>query len=191
MACLCGNCKLTGESLVDCRDDQTWVVIELTRQGEMRVEEGVLEGMLRKDLSVDPDYPIFIPATTYEKSGRKITIHLLEGYVFAAAGLAETTYFDLEKRSYVSQVMSSIGTHEMRVLSVITNEEIRQMRRQLRGLVSADISVGERVRIMDGLYSTLEGEVIDRELDQAIVHLEFRSLNVLASVPLVFLEILS
>lgn len=157
----------------------------------MKVEEGVLDRTLRNDLSVDDDFSIFIPATTYEKGGRRITLHLLEGYVFVATGLAETAYFKLEKRSYVSQVMSVVGAHQMRVLSVIPNTEIEGMRQQLRGMASADISVGERVRMLDGLYCSLEGEVVDTDQDHAVVQLEFRSLYVLASIPLVFLEVLS
>lgn len=165
-------------------------MIELTRQGELRVEEGVLEQVLRRDLGVDVGHPIFTPATTYEKSGRKITLHLLEGYVFVATGLSETAYFSLERRSYVSKVLSSLGAHGMRVLNVTPEKEILGMKRQLREMVSLDISVGERVRILDGLYTSLEGEVVDKENDQAIISLEFRSLRVLASIPLAFLEIL-
>jgi len=155
------------------------------------VEDRSLEKTLRRDLDVDPDFPIFVPATTYTKKGRSITLHLMQGYLFISSGLPETAYFKLERKSYVNRVMSSTDRQGMRVLRVLPNDEIAKIRKQLRELVSSDISIGEEVRVVDGVYATLEGDVIDVEGDMAVVRFEFRSLNLLTSIPLVFLESIS
>lgn len=173
---------------MDWRDDQTWVVIELTRLGEIRVEEGILDQMIRRELDVDDLFPVFIPAAVYVKNGKTITIQLLEGYVFVGSGLPETAYFKLEKKGYVNQVMSRRDKNQMRVLQVIPNSEVLEMKKKLRRLVSSDIVEGERVLVVEGRYACLEGEVIDIMDDCATVSFTFRSLAVLATMPVVFLE---
>ena len=83
---------------MDRRDALTWVAIELTRRGEARVEEGTIEEQIRQDLGVDESYPVFVPSMCYQKGGKKMTLHLMEGYVFVASGLPETKFFSLEKK---------------------------------------------------------------------------------------------
>lgn len=174
---------------MDRRDETTWIAIELSRMGEAKVEDGVLEDTLRADLGIGPDFPIFIPAITYTKGKRKFTIQLMEGYVFVATGLPETAYFDLERKPYVNQVMSSnSGPHKIRVLSTIPDKKIEELRRQFKELVSSDIEIHDKVRVIEGTYRMLEGEVLGKDGEDAFVEIELRSLRVIATVPLVFLE---
>lgn len=177
---------------MDQRDDLTWIALELTPAGEAKVEDGTLAVALRTDLGVTLDFPVFIPATTYTKGARPITLILLEGYAFVGSGLSETAYFALEKRPYVAQVMSvSGGPHRIRTLSVISRVEIDNIRRQLHELVSSDISLGEPIHVAEGMYKGLDGQVIELIPDNACVHLRLRSLEIVATIPLVFLESLS
>jgi len=178
-----------GPGTVDQRDDLTWIAIELTRYGEQRVEEGTLAEAIRQDLEVDENYPIFIPSTVYQKGFRRVTLHLMEGYVFVASGLPETKFFALERRPYVNQVMSTAGgPYQIRVPSVIPNSRIEELREKLRGLVASDIEVDSQVRVVDGAYKGLEGEVLGLDGDSAFVHVELRSLKIIATIPKVFLE---
>lgn len=174
---------------LDQRDTQTWIALELTRQGELKIEDGTLESSLRSDLGVDPSFPVFVPATSYTKNNRTITLHLVEGYAFVGSGLPEVRYFALEKRSYVHQVIyTKPGPHKIRVPSVIPNKHIEEMRTQLRRLVSSDLEVGAFVRVTDGPYRSLEGTVLDTEGDHAIVDIRLRSIALILTIPLVFLE---
>lgn len=175
---------------MDKRDDITWVTVELTRQGDQLVESGQLESLLRRDLDVDPNFSIFVPSITYQRGHKAVTIHLLEGYVFIATGLPETKYFSLERRPYVEQVLSKAsGPHQIRTLAVIDNAHVQSLRRQLREQIASDIQVGEKVLILEGPYRRLDGKVTGLEGEHAYVFIELRSLQVLATVPKVFLDV--
>lgn len=176
--------------VADRRDEITWVAIELTRQGEIHADEGTLEALLRRDLRVGVEHPIFVPTACFTRGGKTTTAHLMEGYVFVASGLTEIQYFELEKRPYIQQVMSSrTGPHRMRYVSVITNAHIEQMRLKLRQMIVAEILVGDEVLITDGQYRQLNGEVIGLEDEHAYVRIDLRSLKVVATIPRFFLEV--
>ena len=146
---------------------------------------------LRRGLDVEDEWPLFIPARIYEKKGRSVTIHLMEGYAFVATGLDEVRYFRLEHTKLVAQVLSERkGAQGLRVLSTIPDSRVTELRRQLNEEVAADIVPGMSVLVTDGIYSKLEGTVLDTEGDYAIIRLELRSLQVLAKVPKVFLDTL-
>lgn len=177
--------------MADQRDSTTWVALELTRHGERLIEEGTLVNELRRALDIDEDWPIFIPSKIYEKKGRRVTVHLMEGYAFVATGLDEVRYFRLENTKLVSQVLSEKkGGGGIRVLSTISNARVVELRRQLNEEVASDIIPGMPVLVTDGIYSRLEGVVLDVEGDYAVVHFELRSLKVLSKVPKVFLDTL-
>lgn len=175
---------------MDQRDAPTWIAIELTRLGETKVEDGTLIPSLFADLGVPDDFPVFIPAVTYAKGHKTITVHLVEGYVFVSSVLNETTYFALERRPYVAQVLSTVDRKNgMRVPSVISDKHIEEMKNKLRMLVVSDVEHGATVKIVDGRYRGLEGAVIGFEKDCAFVVIELRSLHVITAVPRVFLEV--
>lgn len=171
---------------MDRRDEITWVAIELTRLGMQKIEEGTLDRSLRYDLEVDASHPIFIPAVTFMKGRRGVTLFLMEGYVFVAAGLPEVRYFALERKPYVEKVISTSG--RVRTISVIPDRDIRDLRRQLQEQVSSDIQVGEHVLVTEGPYRKLDGRVTGINGDHAYVFIRLRSLQVVATVPRVFLE---
>lgn len=173
----------------DRRDDQTWVAIELTRAGENALEDGTLCRRLRSDLGVTEDWPLFVPAAVYTRMGRRITLHLMEGYVFVGTGLPETTYFSLESdSSMVQQVLSVPGPRGIRVLATIPDQEIEGMRGQLRAQIATDITEGMYVRVTEGTFAPLEGRVLYVEPENAHVLIELRSIKIIKLIPRVFLE---
>lgn len=175
--------------MADLRDNITWIAVELTHLGEVKVTDGSIEASLRRDLQVDQDHPLFIPCALYRREGRVTTIHLMEGYVFVASGLPDTRYFGLERQPYVNQVMSSkSGIHRMRTLSVITDAHIQEMMAKLQEMVSSEISVGAEVIVLEGTYRHLTGKVTGLDEHNAFVHIRLRSLEVVATVPRIFLE---
>lgn len=173
---------------MDKRDEKTWVTLELTTLGEIKVEEGVLERILKREISGDTD--IFIPVSRYVQNGRKVTLHLLEGYIFLATGLDEMEYFHLETTPYVETVFSTTNRKGMRVLSVINNSYIEDMRDQLRGMACKGLKSGDEVDIVKGAYRKLRGKVIDFDTlnDKAHININLRSLSAIVELPNAYLS---
>lgn len=175
--------------MADHRDALTWVAIELTSHGENQLDEGTLEATLRRDLKSGPDHPIFIPAASYTRGNQNVTIHLMEGYVFVATGLGDVAYFRLEQLAYVERVLTQEGPRSLRYVSVIQDSHIDQMRYRLRTMVTAEIALGAFVLILDGNYRQLEGQVIGLEEEFAYIRISLRSLELVVTVPRMFLDI--
>jgi len=175
---------------LDHRDDHTWVALELTRQGELKIIDGTLASTLRRDLLVGPDFPVFLPAHSYLKSGKSVTLFLMEGYAFVATGLEDTMYFALERKPYVERVMSKpTGPNKLRTLHTLPNREIEQLRVKLREMITVDLQVNDWVKVIEGPYSTLEGRVLGLDNSNAFVKIELKSLKTIATISRIFLEV--
>lgn len=167
------------------------MVLELTKAGELKAIRGELASALRADLNLPDDYPVFVPYATYSKGGRQVSIRLIDGYAFVASGLTETRFLALERGTLVERVMSSNGPHGMRVLQTVPDAKIRELRDQLRAQVSLDLEIGLPVRVTGGNYATLEGVVVELLEDRAGVRFTMRSLDVVAFLPRVLVEVIT
>lgn len=173
----------------DLRDSQTWVVLELTRAGEQKCEDGSLEQLLRNALQVRPDYPVFIPALFHSGGPKKTSIHLMVGYAFVQSGLTDSLYYSLETSTpYVKKVLSTRSPSGLRVLSVIPNKSVLEMREQLAQSVASDIQAGLSVTIEDGDFAKLDGRVLQVVGNIAHVHISLRSIEIKAPIPCSFLR---
>lgn len=176
---------------MDVRDKMTWVALELTKAGEQKAIDGTLADALRASLGVPDTHSIFVPYASYSKGGRTVSVRLIEGYAFVASGLVETRYFALERGPLVEQVMSSKGAHNMRVLQTVPDHKVQALIGQLREQVSSDLEIGTRVKIIGGNYVHLEGVIVDLTDDRAAVRIRLRSLDVVAFLPKVFIDVIS
>lgn len=166
---------------MDKRDEQTWVVLELSHAGESRAKEGILEKIVRHELGVEPTFPVFIPIQVYQKGDKTIRIDGMQGYAFVKAGLPDHVYFQLEQSDFVKNVISA--PHKRgRVLACVPDSAIEGVRDSIRREVSQDLVAGTRVRVRTGLFSYLEGEVIDREDDDIILEIKMRSIHAIVKV---------
>jgi transcription antitermination factor NusG len=165
------------------RRPHSWAVLELTRLGERKAEEGSLVSLLRQILKLKDGHPVFVPCRTYTDGGRKVSVHLMQGYAFVGAdGAALHLPSD---QPYVKRMMSSKGTHGSRVLSVVPDSMIQKMESELSSSVSDGIGIGTYVSVSDGVYKGLNGEVIDVVTadDLIVVRFNMRSLDTLVSLP--------
>jgi transcription antitermination factor NusG len=172
----------------DRRDAESWVVLELTRQGEIRADEGTLAKAIADALDA-PEHEVFVPAITYVKDGTKVTVHLMEGYVFVRSGLPESVYFTLPyKGQLVRKVLSNTSTRGMPYLQVVSDAHVDELKRQLSEIVASDITEGMSVKITQSHYGGLTGKVVWTDGDDAFIHIKLRSFEVIRTVPKVFLE---
>lgn len=172
---------------MDSRDSKTWATLELTTLGEIKVDDGVLEKILKKEL--EESIEVFIPVSSYDQNGRKVNLYLLEGYVFVQTGLDETRYFDLERTPYFETVFSTKDPEtKLRVLSVVSDVEVEKMRDQLRGMSCKGLSTGDSVFIVKGAYKNLTGSIIDFEGEDAYIKIDLRSLSTIVKLPPAYLS---
>lgn len=158
--------------------------------GEQKAIDSTLVAALRSSLAVPDDYPVFVPYASYTKGGRSVSIRLIEGYAFIASGLIETRYFALERGPLVERVVSAKGVHNMRVLQTISDLRVQAMMDQLREHVASDLEVGASVKVTGGSYLHLEGVIVDLTEDRAAVRIKLRSLDVVAFLPKVFIDLI-
>jgi transcription elongation factor len=62
------------------------------------------------------------------------------------------------------------------------------MQRKLREMVTADIPIRATVAILDGPYRGLKGQIVGLDANNGFVRITLRSLDVVATIPRVFLE---
>ncbi len=170
--------------MADFRDELTWVVLELTRLGEQKAEEGCLPGLLQNALKVGSDHSVFVPCVVYERDGARIVLNMMEGYVFIAAGLSESSYLALEHECpYIRQVLCHRQRGGVPVLSTIPDSNLDEIRGGLRKMIAVEIETGMQVEVVDGPYAGLSGNVVQLEGDNAHVYMEMRSLKAIRSIP--------
>jgi len=166
------------------RRPATWAVIELTRLGERRAEEGTLAPLLRDALALSPNHPVFIPSKTYTTGGRRVTIHLMEGYAFIASDGTELPYLSRAEQPYVKRMLTTPTPSGSKVLSVVPDRVVLDMEANLAKHVGDDARVGSKVSVTSGLYAKLDGEVVDSAPSgNLVVRFRMRSLDAIVEIP--------
>lgn len=171
------------------RDSPTWVAVELSVMGENRLEEGVIDKIIRKQLGVEPNYPIYVPRSVYRNEDEMVSLHLLNGYIFIRSGLPETSYFKLESTMYVSRVLSEFSSNGIRTLSVISDKTIKEMEHQIKCLSVNNLVKGSQVTVTDGGYRGIDMTVMDIMGDKALLKSTgLRSIEIVTVLPISYLS---
>jgi transcription antitermination factor NusG len=168
-----------------------WLILELSHSGEQKADDGTLQSAINKDLSSKGynNHPVFIPAVSYTKAGRTVTIHLMEGYAFIKDGLPFSVLQFIENRGYVTKILTrETGKNKTKEKSLVTDSYIKDLQLKLRSLASTDFKVGSKVVILEGPYTNLEGEIVDFEDDKAFLRVCLRSLTVITLIPKIFID---
>lgn len=169
----------------DRRDEPTWVVVELTPQGEKRAIEGLLDRALRKTLGVDDTHPIFIPYATFVHNGRRSVLNVIEGYAFISSGLPDSAYLSLpSKTPYISSVMHRSNPRGSPVLNTVSESSVRSLKDNLSRMISKEIEEGSKVIVAEGFYIGLVGVVVGFAGEEdALVLIDLRSLKAVKKLP--------
>ena len=86
------------------------------------------------------------------------------------------------------KVLTQRMPNGMRTLNVLPEREIASMRRKLAEQVSSDITEGMHVRVTEGTYGNMDGEVLTVDPEDADVRFTLRSIDLIARIPRVFLK---
>jgi hypothetical protein len=172
---------------VDARDETTWLVLELTPQGESAATDGLLEGLLRDHGGLPPEHPVFIPLVVCVHKGVRSVLSVMEGYAFVASGVDDSFFRRLRPSPYVRRIMSR-GTGIRKIAETISDTDISILRKNLNMMVGAEISEGMKVRVIDGPLVGITGKVVELHGEKAFVHVAMRSLYAIRYFPRFFLH---
>ena len=160
----------------DARDEDTWVVLELSPLGEREASQGLLEPHLEKFLD---DVESFIPYVVHTYNHKQVLFNVMEGYCFVKAGLGENVYRSMAFNSpYLRQALGSASS-----LNTVPQSVIEDLRFKLAEMMASEVTSGLRVRITKGVCTGLVGVVVCVDDNVAQVHVSLRSLETIRHVP--------
>ena len=172
---------------MDARDEITWLILELTSQGEAAAEEGVLESTLRDQADLSHDHQVFVPCVAYSHRGSRSILSVMEGYAFVSSDVDDSFFHRIKSSPHVRRVMSR-GSGIRRVVETIPDASIRDLLARLNKMVGAEILEDMRVRVVDGPLVGIVGRVVEIDGNQASVLVEMRSLYAIKDFPRFYLH---
>jgi len=139
-------------------ENNNWLIIELSEAGE-KASRAELESALRTLLGENVEW--FIPIH-HEKMGSYVsTSVLLEGYVFIHdCDDARNCVHDIREHRMFNRILQ-IGSR----FDVVDSNTVLALRRRLKNSIKREFLVRTQVRILEGVFKDLIGEVIDNEDD--------------------------
>jgi transcription antitermination factor NusG len=167
--------------------EKQWVVLELSRLGERESPEDLV-AMLRRETG--DDLEIFIPSKTFVRKGNRITICLMEGYMFLEGGKSAGFYLDLEYLPFISKALTK-DEKAGRFLLYVPDSEIIILKEKLKEETRSEIHKNDEVCIIGGVYENLEGVVVDFNplTAYAMVSIQgLSSIDTIVELPFQFLE---
>ena len=165
-----------------------WVAIELTTEGDLRASDGTLERMIRRDLGVSKDHPVFIPVKRSALAEKHVVVSAMDGYVFVGSGLPSNRYFALERRSYVEQVLCR-PSGSGRIPHIIKDAELLPLRGQMEKVDKpSSLRRGAKVEVSEGMLASLQGTILDLYDNSASVRFDTRTLVRILAMPLGMLK---
>jgi hypothetical protein len=166
------------------RRPSTWAIVELTRLGERKAMEGTLPPLLCDSMSLPFDHPVFIPSKTYMSGGRRVTVHLMEGYAFIGSDGRDLPSPSRLEQPYIKRILMTTTSTGSKALSVLSDDKVRGMEAELAKHVGEDSHVGSNVSVTAGVYAQLTGEVLDiTSSGNLLVRFRMRSLDLITEVP--------
>ena len=159
-----------------------WVALELTSRGETERNVNNLVAMVRKTLD---DCELFVPIYFENEEFFEKNVYLLHGYFFIRHNPAHD-YFRLKDSKYFEGVVINPSTEQ---IEMIPESQVNALKAKFQDLLakSSVIKKGNTVRILDGLYKSLNGVVQKVNKKEKICIIKITSLksrNIIVSAPL-------
>jgi len=154
-----------------------WVILELSEYGEKADYSEVIKSIF----SFFGEVEHFIP-THHEQMGSYVSTSILfEGYAFIKdSDSVRAKLYDFKESRIFSGVLRSRGK-----VQTVDSKTIGILKRKLKNSVKKKVKTGTKVRIMEGIFENLEGEVMSLEDGgrRAIVKVKQLSREMIAPIP--------
>jgi transcription antitermination factor NusG len=160
-----------------------WFIIELSEFGETA---SYPELVLALQEVFGPEVDLFIPIY-HEEMGSYISVNVLfEGYVFVKdSETVRSNFINIKENRLFTGLLKSSGKIRM-----LDSRTIGGLRRKLKTSLKKRLISGAMVRIHDGMFENLDGEIISTENDGKIANVRIicRSREMIAPIPTTCLE---
>lgn len=166
-----------------------WVALELTSRGESEKDINAILSLIRKCLG-NESVEIFVPIYYEDEEYFEKNVTLLNGYFFIRHDAA-LPYHKLRESKYFEGVVCNPRTKEV---DIIPDTQIQELRNKFNGLMkdASKVKPGQTVRILDGLYKGLVGElvkVLKRDQMCIIKITSLKSRKITVSAPLMSVSV--
>jgi len=155
-----------------------WLIVELSEQGESASYDQ-LEKTLEHILGPGVDF--FIPVHKEVMGSYTSMSVLFENYIFVKDCEDSRRRFDeIKECRYFHRILNTNGK-----VSTIDAQVVGSLKRKLLGLSKREYDVGTNVKIIDGIFQNMTGEILGIEDNgrKAVVRVKTYSREIIAPMP--------
>lgn len=163
--------------------DSQWIIIELNDAVE-NVEYQDIEAAIFSTYGDGIEY--FIPIYHEKMGSYTSTSTLMEGYIFVKdCDQVRDNMINLKENRIFSKALIQSGRYQ-----TISSTVIRGLKNQLKGSLKRKFEEGSKVKILEGIFKNLIGEVVCVEDDGKTIMVRIKRISreILAPIPATLLE---
>ena len=160
-----------------------WLIIELSDQAETA---GYLELESALHSIFGSSVEIFIPIYHEQMGSYVSTNTLFEGYVFVKDSDGVRNNIDnIRDHRFFQRALKSSGR-----ISTVSSREIGVLRKKLKNSLKKKLVPGSKVKVLEGIFQNLSGEVISMEDNDKIANVKIccMSREIIAPIPTTCVE---
>lgn len=154
-----------------------WLILGLTVAGET-TKKNVLDASLKSIFGDSAQ--LFFPYRSEENQRHQSKAMVLEGYIFVKTDFKRVNFHDIEKSPYFSMLSGKP--------KYVDNEYITKLKAEMKNISEEEFYPGDYVKITDGTYAPLEGEVVREDRASVCVLIVSKSRSNVVTVPKLFIE---
>jgi transcription antitermination factor NusG len=163
-----------------------WLIIELSEQAD-QASTPELEAAIVEIFGDDIEY--FIPRYHEEMGSYTSTNILFEGYIFVKdSNEVRSNISRIKESRFLQGALRSKSTGR---IATATANEIKGMKKKLSDSVKKKFDVGAKVKINEGIFENLHGEIVSVEEGGRIANVCIKCLSreILAPIPTTCIEL--
>ena len=161
-------------------EGESWIVLELSFQGERLASDGSLLGLFCAIAHLDDEQEqlIFVPYSVLSSKNSKYVLNVMEGYCFVHESIPEDALSIIINSEYVSGTVSQ-GRNNY---GTVDNKAITGIKNKLGEMISSKLERGQPVRVTGGPLKSVRGIVQIKGSTSSCVHFSFRSMETMRVV---------